>query len=449
MNFLPVDWTADYDGWIAVVAILAAASCAIPGCFLLVRRQSMLGDAVSHAVLPGIGLGYLISGTRESSWMFLGAAIAGVATAVTAQILHAVGRVERNASLGVVFTTFFALGLLLISQTADTVHLDPSCVLYGQIEYTPLDTMHLGGFDVPRAAMVLACVFLINAFVVGVLWKELVIASFDPAVARAQGVPPVIVQQLLMVLVAATCVAAFESVGSILVVALLAAPAAVARLLSDRLSRMIPIALVVAVMAAVLGQLLALSVPRWIFTGVEDASIAGSIAVVAGALVIVAVVLSPKRGVLARAFNVLQLRLRTMEEDVLGTLYRREAEGRTQASFREHMYTVGALRGPKHRGASWMLPVAIRRLTKRGLLEEANEPTLTPGGRRAAVSLVRAHRLWEGFFARDAAFPPSRWHERAMDFEHLNDPAVMEQLEAIVGAETTDPQGRVIPPMEE
>lgn len=445
---LPADWSAEYDGWIVVVAILAAITCAVPGCFLLVRRQSMLGDAVSHAVLPGIGLGYLVSGTRESTWMFLGAAIAGIATAAAAQLLHTVGRVDRNASLGVVFTTFFALGLLLIAQTADSVHLDPSCVLYGQIEYTPLDMVSVFGVDVPRAAIVLGVVCVINILVITALWKELVIASFDPALARSQGVPPMVVQQILMVLVAATCVAAFESVGSILVVALLAAPAAVARLVCDRFAWMLPIAVAAAAVAAVLGQLLAMSVPGLIFEDVQDASISGSIAVVAGAMVVVAALFAPKRGVVARFINVARLRLRTMEEDVLGTLYRREAEGRTAESFRNHMVSVGAM-GPAsqpHRGASWMLLLAIRRLRRRGLIVTGDEPTLSASGRREAVNLVRTHRLWEGYLARDAALPPSRWHERAMDFEHLDDPNVLEQLESTAGDPVTDPHGRVIPP---
>lgn len=445
---LPEDWSADYDGWIVVVAILAAVTCAVPGCFLLVRRQSMLGDAVSHAVLPGIGLGYLISGTRESSWMFFGAAIAGIATAALAQLLHTVGRVDRNASLGVVFTTFFALGLLLITQTADSVHLDPSCVLYGQIEYTPLDMVMVFGVDVPRAALVLGVVCGINILVVAVLWKELVIASFDPSLARSQGVSPLIIQQVLMVLVAATCVAAFESVGSILVVALLAAPAAVARLVCDRFGWMLPIAVGVAVVTAVLGQVLAMSVPRLIFEDVQDASISGSIAVVAGGMVVAAAVFAPKRGVVARFINVARLRLRTMEEDILGTLYRREAEGRTAESFREHLVAVGAMGSANHtqRGASWMVSIALRRLWKRGLLASRVEPTLTAAGRREAVNLVRTHRLWEKYFQRDAALPPSRWHDRAMDFEHLSDPEVLEQLESIAGDSATDPHGRAIPP---
>jgi manganese/zinc/iron transport system permease protein len=129
------------DTWIVVVGVLAAVSCALLGNFLVLRQMSMMGDAISHAVLPGLAIAFLITQARTSWLMFLGAAVIGVLTAVFTQWISRFGKVDRGASMGIVFTTLFALGLLLIVQAADSVDLDPSCVLYGAIELTPLDVV--------------------------------------------------------------------------------------------------------------------------------------------------------------------------------------------------------------------------------------------------------------------------------------------------------------------
>lgn len=441
---MPTGWRADVDGWILLIAILAAMCCAIPGSFLLVRRQSMLGDAVSHAVLPGIALGFLLSGTRDSQWMFLGAAVAGVATAVCAQLLISLGRVDRGAALGIVFTTFFAIGLVLIVQTADHVDLDPSCVLYGQIEVAPLDTIEFSGWHIPRAVIVLGVMLLVNILVMLLMWKELVITSFDSAVAQSQGVTPGIMQQVLMVLVAATCVAAFETVGSILVISLLVAPAAAARLLTDRLGVLVVLATVFAAGTAAVGQFAALTLPGR-FTSVEDASIAGMIALVSGALVIVAAIASPNRGIVSRWINVQRIRLRTVEEDLLGALYRSEAEGRGDGSLLMQLHEIGAINGSPARGSAWMLPVALRRLRRRDLITGTDRPSLTQQGRIVASGLVRTHRLWENYLAHNISMPSDHLHEAAMDLEHIASPELVQGLEEIAGDATTDPHGREIP----
>ncbi|MDB4430152.1 metal ABC transporter permease, partial [Akkermansiaceae bacterium] len=151
-------WTENDTG-IMLVGILCAMACALPGCFLLLRRMSMMGDAISHAVLPGLAIAFLISHSRASWAMFVGAAIAGILTALFTQWITKFGKVDRGAAMGIVFTTLFAIGLILIKQTADHVDLDASCVLYGAIEHTPLDSVTLwenatSVLRVPRAALV-------------------------------------------------------------------------------------------------------------------------------------------------------------------------------------------------------------------------------------------------------------------------------------------------------
>lgn len=288
-----MNWT-EFDTWIVVVGALCAVACALPGCFLVLRKMSMMGDAISHAVLPGLAIAFLLTGTRASVPMFLGAAIAGVLTALFTQWITRFGNVDRGAAMGIVFTTMFALGLLLIVRAADHVDLDPSCVLYGAIELTPIDLVTLLGYDVPRAAIVNGSVLLLNLGIIILLFKELRLSSFDPDLADTLGFSSQFIHYLLMTMVAVTTVAAFETVGSIIVIAMLIVPPATALLLTNRLLPMLIIASLVSVAAATLGHLGALAVPGWF--GYASTTTSGMIALAAGIIFLVAWLFSPSTG---------------------------------------------------------------------------------------------------------------------------------------------------------
>lgn len=288
-----MNWTS-FDTWLVVTASLCALACALPGCFLVLRKMSMMGDAISHAVLPGIAMAFILTESRGSLVMFIGAAVVGVLTAVFTQWISRFGHVDRGAAMGIVFTTLFALGLLLIVQAADYVDLDPGCVLYGAIEFTPLDTISFGTTEVPRAAVVLGIVLLMNLGIVAALFKELRLSSFDPSLADTLGYSSQALHYLLMSMVAITTVAAFEAVGSIIVIAMLIVPPATALLLTRRLLPMILIACVVAVLSAMLGHLGALTVPAWF--GFKATTSSGMMAFAAGGLFFIAWSLSPSEG---------------------------------------------------------------------------------------------------------------------------------------------------------
>lgn len=290
-----MNWTS-FDTWIVVVGALCAVACALPGCFLVLRKMSMMGDAISHAVLPGLAIAFLITGSRASIPMFLGAAIAGVLTALFTQWIARLGNVDRGAAMGIVFTTLFAIGLILIRQAADHVDLDPGCVLYGAIELTPLDTVAQTG--IPRAALVNGGVLVANLLIILLLFKELRMGAFDPALADTLGFSSQLLHYLLMTMVAITTVAAFESVGSIIVIAMLIVPPATALLLTRKLSWMLIIASVTAILSAVLGHVAALTVPTWF--GFESTTTSGMIAFAAGVLFTLAWLFSPTEGLVVQ-----------------------------------------------------------------------------------------------------------------------------------------------------
>ena len=291
------------DTWIVVIGALAATACALLGNFLVLRKMSMMGDAISHAVLPGLAIAFLVTEARASLTMFIGAAVVGVLTAVFTQWISRFGKVDEGASMGIVFTTLFAVGLLLIVQAADHVDLDPSCVLYGAIELTPLDVvwrpMLFGQtFEVPRAALVLGAVTVLNLAFIITFFKELRISSFDPELATTMGIRSNLMHYMLMTLVAVTTVAAFEAVGSIIVIAMLIVPAATAHLLTDRLWMMVALSALFAIASAALGHLSALIVPGWF--GFADTSTSGMMAVMAGVLFAVTMLAAPRYGVLTK-----------------------------------------------------------------------------------------------------------------------------------------------------
>lgn len=286
--------------WIILTGALVAASCGFLGCFLILRRMAMLGDAISHAILPGIVVAFLFSGSREPLIMLTGAAVVGLLTVFLVQTLQQSG-VKTDAAIGVTFTALFSVGVVLVSLFTQQVDLDLDCVLYGEIAYVPWDTWQWGTLDMgPRAVWLIGGVFLLSLVIVGIFYKEIKLCSFDPAMAAAVGIPVLFFHYVLMGLVSLTTVAAFESVGAILVVAMLVVPAATAYLLTDRLPVMIALSMGVGVASAIGGYLLA----TWL-----DSSIAGAMTAVSGLLFLLGFLFSPQHGLIAKLSA--QRRLRT------------------------------------------------------------------------------------------------------------------------------------------
>ncbi|WP_223067631.1 metal ABC transporter permease [Paenibacillus caui] len=279
------------DFWIILTGTLAAASCGILGCFLILRRMALVGDAISHSVLPGIAFAFLLSDSRDSVFMLAGAAVFGLITVFLIQFLQR-GGLQADASIGIVFTALFAFGVILISRNASHIDLDLDCVLFGEIAYVQWDTWILNGYDLgPSAVWMLGGTLLLIVLCVGLFYKQFKLCAFDPALALACGIPVALFHYLLMGLVSVSTVASFESVGAILVVGMLIIPAATAYLLTDRLSVMLLYSVVAGAVSSAGGYYAAV----WL-----DSSIAGAMIVTAGILFLLAFIFSPLHGVAAR-----------------------------------------------------------------------------------------------------------------------------------------------------
>lgn len=436
MSVLQTWWIA--DTWIVVAGILCAVAAALPGNFLVLRRMSLLGDAISHAILPGLVVAFLISESRASVPMFVGAVIVGVLTALFTEWIRDFGEVDEGASMGVVFTTLFALGLTMIVRLANTVDLDPGCVLYGAIELKWMDMVSVAGLEFPRIVLTLGVVAALNSVFVVIFFKELRLSAFDPSLATSLGFNARWMHYLLMIDVAITAVACFETAGNILVVAMFVVPPATAFLLTQRLSSMILVSVIVAALSAIIGHISAMVVPRWF--GFGSTNTPGMMALTAGLIFLLASLFAPRNGVLARIVRRQKLSLRILSEDLIALLYRLDEKhagcSTTLEQLRSKLFS-GAL-------SSWLL---MRRHVYKGRVTRTMSGfQLTDQGRRLGAELVRSHRLWEQYLVTEGGVSVDRIHGQAEKLEHFTGRDLRDRLQQETSAPSTDPHGRPIPP---
>lgn len=309
-------WASQFSStiWIVLMGFFVTTACGLIGNYLILRRMALVGDAISHSVLPGLAVAFLVANSRSSTAMFIGALAAGVLTTVIIEVIHKKSRVKQDAAIGIAFTSLFAVGVILVSLYASKVDLDQECVLYGEIAFIPLEESVRVGDFLPRGlresagvwgtmagvtlgpapAVRMAIVALLTAVLVALFYKELLVSSFDPGLASSIGVNATFVHYALMSWLSVVVVSAFESVGAILVIAMLILPGATASMVSYRL----PVIMGLTVVNAAISSTLGLHLATWL-----DCSTAGAMVVVATFLFGLVWVFSPTEGLLRRWFQ--------------------------------------------------------------------------------------------------------------------------------------------------
>lgn len=258
LDFWLDPWRSSTGIWLVLTAAFTAIACGFPGSFLVLRRMSLAGDAISHSVLPGIVIGFLIAGTLDSPLLVAGAALSGWLTVVVIGQIHHRGGVREDAATGVVFTAMFSLGVVLLRLFAGKVDLDPDCVLFGNLETAIHGArIRLGGLEVPSIVITTGGAAVLGTGFVAALYHRLLGTSFDPSLAKLTSQAPAFTQSLLMGVTAAVIVAAFQTVGAVMSVALLVLPAASALLVVRRLPQLLAGVLLHSVLSAVGGMYLA------------------------------------------------------------------------------------------------------------------------------------------------------------------------------------------------
>jgi manganese/zinc/iron transport system permease protein len=356
---------------IQAIAVLVAVACALPGTFLVLRRMAMMSDAISHTVLLGIVLAFFLTRSLTSPLLLVGAALMGLLTVSLVELLHRSGLVRQDAAIGLVFPAIFSIAVLLISRYAGDVHLDTDSVLLGELAFAPFNRLRPVGLDLgPVALYTTGSILVVNLLFITLFYKELKLATFDPALAAALGFAPGLIHYALMGVVSVTAVGAFDAVGSVLVVALMIAPPAAAYLLTDRLSHMLLYSGLIGAATALAGYWMA----HWL-----DASISGSMATMTGLAFLLAYLFAPQRGLLSLARRRGRQRLEFAQ--TMLAVHIAHHSGRAEAETENAPASL-------HQHLRWSPAFAARivRLARRGgLVHERNGILfLTEAGRRQA-----------------------------------------------------------------
>lgn len=354
----------------------AAAACALPGVLLVLRRLVLVADAISHVLLLGIVLAYLIVRDASSIWLLVGAAASGLLTVALVEALQRARHIREDAAIGLVFPALFSIGVILASMNLRNVHLDVDRVLFGSAELIPLDRITRLGFDLPRALVTLGTLFVLQSALLVALYKEVKLSVFDAGLAAAFGFMPVVLHYGLMACVSLTTVAAFDAVGPVLVLAFFAVPPAAARLLTDRMGMLFLLSCMIAIVAAAAGTWLAFQL---------ETTIAGTAATLLGIIFAAVLCVAPERGLIWQAWR--RVRQRRSLHLTMLLIHLQTHEG---TANEEHEAGVEEL--PQH--LAWTdsnVHALAARAEALGLIERHESIwKLTPEGRKRAIdALIR------------------------------------------------------------
>ncbi|SDZ39784.1 manganese/zinc/iron transport system permease protein [Proteiniborus ethanoligenes] len=275
---------------IQIIAVIVAIACSLPGVFLVLRKMSMMTDAITHTILLGVVIAFFIVHSLTSPFLIVGAALMGVLTVFLTEMLNSTRLVSEDSAIGIVFPLLFSIAIIIISKYAGSVHLDTDSVLLGELAFAPFNRMKIFGIDIGvKAIYSMGFILIMNILFIIIFFKELKIVTFDPSLAAVLGFSPFMIHYSLMTIVSITAVGAFESVGSILVIAFMIGPPVTAYLLTDNLKSMIILSAFIGGINGVLGYQLA---------SLLDVSIAGSMAVMTGIMFLIVFIFAPVRGIL-------------------------------------------------------------------------------------------------------------------------------------------------------
>lgn len=363
---------------IMLTGALVGIAATLVGTFLVLRGNSMLSDAISHSIVFGIVIVWLVTGQQSGPVQIIGAALTGLLTVFLTELLVNTKRVKHDAAIGLVFPVLFSIGVLLLNVYARDVHIDQHTVLLGEIGFVWLDTVDIGPYRVPESLLSMGAMTLVNLAFVGLLYKELKLATFDAALAKALGFAPAFLFYALLMLTSATAVAAFDAVGAVLFIAFVIVPPSAAYLLTDRLWLMLVLGAAISVASSVAGYYLAV---RW------NVSIGGMMAVMTGVFLMLAFLFGPSYGLIAQEMRRRGQRLQNESRTLAVHLYNHEGEPNqgeenVAQALREHLGWEDA----KAR------QVLLRSLDQRLIIRQGDLLRLTPEGRAVAREILEPWR---------------------------------------------------------
>ena len=403
-----------------IASSMVGIICGVLGPFIVLRNMSLIGDALSHAVLPGIVVATILIGYNVAGF-FIGSVLAGMLSAIIITWIQHKMPTKNDAAIGIIFTTMFALGVMGISRLGKndsddgSTHIDLKDILFGNV---------LGVSDQDLWLSAIILVFVLAS--VFIFYKQLFLSTFQETIAKAMGVNTKMLHYFIMLLLSFAVVSSMSSVGVILVVALLITPTSTALLLTNRLHKVVALSAIIGVLSTVIGMYLAI---------VWDTTPGPMMAVTAALFYLLAVITSPDHGLLNKMRKNWKMSNKIMEEDVLKSAIKMHAEINT-SRLAEKIQT-----------SKFKVKKALKRLRSKNLLNigASGSISLTKTGRSTATKLVRAHRLWETYMVDKMGFSEDQIHNEAERTEHYMTNDFLEEVDASLGFPNTDPHGKTIP----
>lgn len=420
-----------------LAALLLGVSSGLLGAFVVVRRVALAGDCLSHSVFPGVILGFVVChtlGLGRNSWVvFFSAAAVGLFSMWLVRLIQSTTRLKSDTSLGIILASFFGIGLAMKSILRPYMdrHVDLEAFLFGEIATIASEEF----------VMMISSTVVIT-FLVWLLIRPFLVTSFDEGFAISLGYPVKWLNFIFYGLLSFSVVVALQSVGVILVSAMLITPAATAYLLTDRLRRLIIYSVVFATLAGLVGCYLCISLPKWTSSGVSP-SPGPTIAIVTSSLFGITYLFAPQYGVIAKLLRVKRRRSTISQENTLKSIYKILED----KDFEDELVMLPELmsinRRPQKMLIGEMIKLARNKLAK--LSKDKSGVYLTPEGKLRAAQLVRNHRLWELYLTKQADYQSDHVHDDAEKIEHILGENIVRQLEEELGYPEVDPHGRPIP----
>ena len=407
---------------------LLGITSGVMGCFALLRRQSLLGDALAHAALPGVCVAFMVSGSKHPVALLCGALIAGLIGALLILIVVRGSRIKEDSAIGIVLSVFFAVGIVLLtfiqrSPAGNQSGLDH--FLFGQ-----------AAGMLRRDIVVFSVVSFVVLATVVLLFKELKLLCFDRALGTSIGLPMATLEVLVTVLLVAVVVIGLQTVGVVLMVASLIVPAAAARQWTNRLGVMVVLSAFIGGAASTLGVIASATAAR-LPTG-------PAVVLVSSAVLAMSLVFAPNRGLLWEVARARRLAARIKQENLLKDLYAWGESARDWSRYVALPDLMG-MRGSTGFG----LRHTIAALRSAGQVEQDGETLrLTKLGQLSAATIVRKHRLWELYLTRRLDLPSDHVHRDAEAMEHALSDEMSAEFDVLLGHPTVDPHGRPIPPLQ-
>jgi len=406
-------------------SILLGACCSLMGSFLIVRKMALMGDALSHAVLPGVALGFLWNMEKDPIAIFIGAVLVGLLGAGTVQLIRNTTRHKEDAALGFVLASFFSVGICLFTMIQNL----PSGNRSGLDKFMFGQAAAMGQGDVTLLATVTSVILI----TILIFFKEFKITSFDAGFAKAYGLRVQLFHYGLMLLLAFAIVSALQAVGVVLVSAMLIIPAAAAYLLTDRLSVMLVLAAIFGMCAGATGAFMSF-VGRNLPTG-------PFMVIAAGAVFAAALFFGPRHGLVSRWWRQRSQTAKIRCENTLKALYRVLEDGDfVQESVTIQEFCEQRRETIEDARQQW------KEINKAGFATlRSDAAAFTPDGWQRACEVVRNHRLWELYLTNTANIAADHVHEDAEKVEHILGEDAVRKLERTLNHATRDPHGKLIP----